>query len=369
MRLRSISVRLNQQQLQLLHQAVSRGTVSNVDEMFRRALRDLALPRNVASVAPANNGLSGAQAPSAHREIIYEHTLEPGTGKAFEVRSGHILRVEQIVGPQCVDFNCFNLYDYKEPMHVGRMRAMYGLLPTEGDFIWSAPPRERAMMYILKDTARRNDIMFSRCNAYLYESAYGLETHTNCHDIQAEAQREYGLTPDDVHDSFNMFMCTEVIEGRPQIKRQHTGRGDHIELLAMIDVLAIPNVCGNDVGRTSNFSLKPVKISILRATGEDLQKVPKLTAYKSQRTPESFRQPIIKRDRVLTRNPDFVAEFCNVPLQHTAIDVALDAREIELLHAANLHEFYGDDEGEMLRDVLLSWWEQNFTNNLPGTSL
>jgi hypothetical protein len=53
--------------------------------------------------------------------------------------------------------------------------------------------------------------------------AYGFDPHTSCHDIQAEAQREYGLTPDDVHDSFNLFMCTEVtLDGRATITRQET---------------------------------------------------------------------------------------------------------------------------------------------------
>jgi len=50
----------------------------------------------------------------------------------------------------------------------------------------------------------------------LFEYHYGLPVHTNCHDMQAEAQREYGLTPDDVHDSFNFVMHTGIdTQGRP----------------------------------------------------------------------------------------------------------------------------------------------------------
>jgi uncharacterized protein len=33
--------------------------------------------------------------------------LEPGTGKALEVKAGQILRIEQIEGLQCVDFKLF----------------------------------------------------------------------------------------------------------------------------------------------------------------------------------------------------------------------------------------------------------------------
>jgi len=116
--------------------------------------------------------------------------LEPGTGKAIELRRGMILRIEQIEGGQCVDFNCFNLHDYKEFFHTGRTRHMHGVHPTKGDFLWSAPPRERPMMHILEDTARTNDVLYPRCSAFLYEYHYGLPVHTNCHDMQAEAQRE-----------------------------------------------------------------------------------------------------------------------------------------------------------------------------------
>ena len=53
------------------------------------------------------------------RNLLRSWVLEPGTGKAIELLRGEILRIEQIEGGQCVDFNCFNLHDYKEFMHTG----------------------------------------------------------------------------------------------------------------------------------------------------------------------------------------------------------------------------------------------------------
>ncbi|HEV2897200.1 MAG TPA: urea carboxylase-associated family protein, partial [Pseudaminobacter sp.] len=304
----------------------------------------------------------------AEREVLLEHIMQPGTGKAVEVLEGQILRIEQLEGPQCVDFNCFNLHDYKEAMHAGRIRAVHGLRPTAGHFIWSAPPRERAMMYFLADTTNCNDVLFSRCSAYLYESMYGFAAHTNCHDIQAEAQREYGLTPDDAHDSLNFFMCTGVSGDQTVINRQHSKPGDHVELLALMDVLAVPNVCGNDVGRTSNFCLKPVRLLVLQATAEDMARVPPLKTYPTNlRSPENFRQPNIKADRPLRRDPNYAPEFTNVPLRIIEVEVPLDDEEYARLRQCGLEEYYGEDEAAMLRDLLLSWWERTFTANLPGT--
>jgi len=285
------------------------------------------------------------------RNVLIEMVLEPGTGKALEVKAVQILRIEQIEGLQCVDFNCFNLHDYKEFMHCGRTRTVHGFNPTKGAFLWSQPPRERALMYILEDTVGRNDVLFPRCSAYVYESAYGFDAHTNCHDIQAEAQREYGLTPDDVHDSFNLFMCTEVtLDGRATITRQATKPGDHVDLLALVDVLAVPNVCGADVMRTSNFALKPIKLTVFEATPAEIDAVPKVPLLKSQRTPKDFRNPNVKATRELRRDPSYVPEFTNVPLVLQELSVKLTAEEAAALQRVRL-PVYGDDDGAALRDV------------------
>src|SRR3984885_3412969 len=234
------------------------------------------------------------------RNVLSEVVLEPGTGKALEVKARQILRIEQIEGLQCVDFNCFNLHDYKEFMHCGRTRTVHGFHPTKGAFLWSQPPRERALMYILEDTVGRNDVLFPRCSAYVYESAYGFDAHTNCHDIQAEAQREYGLTPDDVHDSFNFFMHTGVdAQGRPFIAENTARKGEYVELLALIDVLAVPNICGADVMMTSNFELKPLKLTVFEATEQDWAQVTEPPRRKNQRSPADFKVKAIKADREL----------------------------------------------------------------------
>ena len=294
------------------------------------------------------------------RKILFEWVMQPGSGKAIELLAGQILRIEQVEGLQCVDFNCFNLHDYKEFMHCGRTRTVHGFHPTKGAFLWSAPPRERALLYILEDTVGRNDVLFPRCSAYVYESAYGFDAHTNCHDIQAEAQREYGLTPDDVHDSFNLFMCTEVtLDGRATITRQESRAGDYVDLLALVDVLAVPNVCGADVMRTSNFALKPVRLTVFEATDAEIAATPKTPILKSQRTPKDFRNPTIKATRALVRDPDYVAEFVNFPLRVEDVAVALTADEDEMLERVRL-PVYGADSGAALRDILFTWWEERF---------
>ena len=295
------------------------------------------------------------------RKVLSQLVLEPGTGKALELRRGMILRIEQIEGGQCVDFNCFNLHDYKEFFHTGRTRHLHGLHPSKGDFLWSAPPRERQMMYIMEDTARTNDVLYPRCSGFLFEYHYGLPVHTNCHDMQAEAQREYGLTPDDVHDSFNFFMHTGIdTRGRPYIARQTSKKGDCVELLALIDVLAVPNVCGADIMATSDFSAKPIGLTVFQGSEADLAAVPAWPKYKNQRSPADFKIKTIKPDRELRRDPSYVPEFTNVPIRTTEVAVQLDAQELAMLWDLQQTGTYGATPADVLRYVFFSWWIERF---------
>src|SRR5713101_1864710 len=315
----------------------------------------------------AESGCRRGACAMTSRAMISECIIQPGTGKAIELLKGQILRIEQVEGGQCADFNCFNLHDYKEFMHCGRTRTVHGFHPTTGTFMWSAPPRERAMLYILEDTVGRNAVLFPRYSAYVYEASYGFSVHTNCHDIQAEAQREYGLTPDDVHDSFNLFMCTGVDEdGHAFMTRQTTRPGDHVDLLALMDVLAVPNVCGADVMKTSNFALKPLKLTVFAATEADLAQVPKTPVLASQRTPKDFRNPVIKTDRPLRRDPAYRPEFPNTPIVVSDLPIALSPEELAMFNAVKRADIYGDDDAAALRDLLFSWWEERFLRAHAG---
>lgn len=293
------------------------------------------------------------------RNLILEHRMEPGTGVAVPVLRGQVLRITQVVGGQCADFNAFNLHDYKEHFHTGRTRHMHGMNPSTGTHLWSAPPRDRAMLTILADTCGSNDILYPRCSAMLFDMHFGLSPHTNCHDIQAEAQRAYGLTPDDVHDSFNFWMNTGIdADGNPFIAPNRSREGDHVELLAQIDVLAVPNVCGADVMQTSNFALKPLLVQVFEGAEEDhahlLSTEPQFP--RTQRTVADFRQPVIKADRALVPDPDYVPEFTNVPLRSAGVPVAVPAAEAAALDGMVATGLFGRDRAEALRFAFFAWY-------------
>jgi uncharacterized protein YcgI (DUF1989 family) len=299
----------------------------------------------------------------AEREVLYEHVMEPGSGKAVPVLRGQILRIEQIGNGQCADFNAFNLHDYKEYFHTGRTRHLHGLFPAEGDMLWSAPPRERPMFTIIRDTVGTNDVQYPRCTGFLYEYQYGFDQHTNCHDILAEAIREYGLTPDDVHDSFNFWMHVGVDpDEKLYIKRMLAKPGDYVELLAHFDILAVPNVCGADIFSTSNFELKPLKIQVLASTDDDRDRwlQPEERQYRNQRTPADFKVKEIKATRELERDESYTPDWPVYPIIKQPVEVALSGDELELVEVLRGNGGFGESDGEIVRHAFFSWWIEHY---------
>ena len=207
----------------------------------------------------------------------------------------------------------------------------------------------------------QTDVLGRTCHATVFEMYFGLERHTNCQDTIAEAISEYGLTPDDVHDSFNFFMNTGIdSHGRPFISRQTAKKGDYVELVALIDVLAVPNVCGADVMATSDFELKPLRIVLMEGTEEDLKAAPEWPMFRNQRSPEAFRNSRIKADRELRCDAAYAPQFTNVPIRIEDVPVELDADEAAALDALKATGLYGGSDAEVLRYVVFSWWIENF---------
>ncbi|WP_250008251.1 urea carboxylase-associated family protein [Actinoplanes sp. M2I2] len=342
-----ITLRLNHQQRDFLQAVVDRDAqLGDLGELVRAALAD----------APAHTpGRATPQAVAAppRRTPGEEHTLEPGTGKAFEVRAGRVIRIAQIQGHQCVDLNVFVLGDPRERLHAGRTRGMQGRHPSRGDVLWSNAPWERPIMAIVGGTAT-TDTQFPFCSRLIYSAFFGLHDRTNCQEIQNEAQREYGLAPWDLHESLNLFMHTTTGPGGEAVIQRNRARpGDHIEFLALLDLLVVPNVCGDDLSNCSNFGLRPVRVTIEDSRPEDIEYA--RGAYDRAAVLGLPRPREVPGARPLQRDPGYVAAFPYLPLRSADVQVEADDTLRRRFAEARNTDLYAGDDAAALRDLVLSW--------------
>jgi uncharacterized protein YcgI (DUF1989 family) len=298
--------------------------------------------------------------------LRYEATLQPVTGKAVPVRRGEVFRIQQTDGGTCVDFNAFNLHDHKEFLDCGFTRSFQSFDPRRGEFIWTNAPRGRPMFGILRieDTCEL-DIVGHRCNRVLDQMGWGLVDHANCQDSLAEAIREYRLTPDDVHDSFNLWMATTIDEnGHRQFKWNPAQPGESIELLAVFDVLAVAVICGlGDLVGINNFTFTPIRLEVLEATPSTTALVDEIERrwgqMASQDRTEDLQVPVLA-ERPLERDPSYRPSYRSAP-GTTHLQLELDDDERELLDGLIATGVYGNSPGEAMRAAFMRWCNQNVT--------
>ncbi len=215
------------------------------------------------SIYSADNGMQLTDAdrtyytrfadPQRKRKLIADLVVPKMSGDACEVPKGHVVRITCIEGGQVCDFNAFNKDDPKEMFWSGRTRLFQHAHLTVGDQLWSTPPKMRPMFTIIADTvqhtalphnARSHDLMFCRCNARNVELKTGLENQPNCNDNLSKAISKFGLTPEYVHDAFNIFMVTGLNENDRFFYVDPVARkGDYMELYAEIDCIVAVSAC------------------------------------------------------------------------------------------------------------------------------
>jgi uncharacterized protein YcgI (DUF1989 family) len=303
----------------------------------------------------------------AYGQKRLEVVLEPVTGKAVPVHRGEVLRIEQLVGGTCVDFNAFNLHDYKEFLDCGFTRSFQSFDPRRGEFIWTNAPRGRPMFGILEiaDTCEL-DIVGHRCNRVFDELGWGMPTHANCQDTLAESIREYGLTPDDVHDSFNLWMATTIDDdGRRRFKWNPAQKGDRIDLLAMFDVLAAQVICGcGDLVGINNFGFQPMKVEVFEASPETVELTDRAEERwgkmaSQDKEPDLAPTPVLAA-RELRRDPAYEPNFRPAP-RTAEVEVTLGVEDRELVRGLRETGLYGVTDGEVLRAAFMRWCNLSMT--------
>ncbi|MBE3142776.1 MAG: urea carboxylase-associated family protein [Planctomycetes bacterium] len=307
-----------------------------------------------------------------HGKQRVDVVLQPVSGKALPVYRGEVLRIMQEEGGQCIDFNCFNLHDYKEHMSVGAMRRQ-GFRIGKGDFVISDNPRCSLMMAIQEMSQTCvTDLLANHCSGDFYEAAWGFAVHTNCQDTLAEAIGEYGLTPDDTHDSFNMFMNSGWTDnGKIYLDRRNPAKkGDFIDLLALMDVLAVPVICGQDVAYVSNMFLRPMRVQVFESSAETerlaQEYLRRYAGLRNQRTIESFRVKDIKTERELKPTAGYKPQFVNFPIKIQEIEIELTDEDYRQIKCLKMRGFAEDDE-DAVRSVIFSWFARHRTGHSPYT--
>jgi hypothetical protein len=206
-----------------------------------------------------------AAAGAAQRKVA-EVVVPPRDARAFRVGAGQVFRISCTDGSQVGDLNLWNAHDLSERFYSGKTRALHGTHVTTGDRLWSGFPALRPMATIVADTldwygidaygGGVHDVIGTRCDPYTHNLLSGGQYHHCCHSNLTRALADAtGMTlaqaEPHVHDVLNVFMCTGFTRDTGQyfMKASPARPGDHVDVLAEIDLLGALSACpGGDCG-------------------------------------------------------------------------------------------------------------------------
>lgn len=192
-----------------------------------------------------------------------QQIIPPRSGVSFILKKGEQLKVTDIEGEQVADFICFNLNDKREYLSSGRtIDYAETIFLTKGHPFYSN--RSNIMFEMAEDTVGRHDFLLTPCSAETFKIMYGhAEPHCGCFGNLANALKEYGIEPDNIPISFNIFMHVTVDgnTGKVNVLPPKSRSNDYVILQAKMDLIVGLTACSAEM--SNNYSFKPIGYEIL----------------------------------------------------------------------------------------------------------
>lgn len=192
------------------------------------------------------------------------HVIKPQSGTAFILKKNQKLKVIDPEGAQVSDLFCFNLHDYHESLSSGRSIDYNDTIYlTTGMSLYSN--RSDVMLKILEDTCGRHDFIYTPCSLKMFQLVAGNQAHhPSCHENLAIHFADFGISPDRISTTFNIFMNVSVRpNGAVQIHRPLTKPGDFIVFEAQMDLLVGLTACSEEA--SNDFHFKPIHYQLINS--------------------------------------------------------------------------------------------------------
>jgi len=199
--------------------------------------------------------------------IIEDRTLPPDGHWGRVLRRGQTLRIIDLEGKQAVDFLCYNAEDPSERYNAADTMKYAGtIFLTEGHGIYS--DMGRRLFTIVEDTCGRHDTIGGCCSAESNELRYGVKDTPGCRQNFLRALAPFGLGKKDITANLNWFMNVPVgPDGAMGIADGLSKPGDHVELRAEMDVLAVISNCPQTRNPCNGFNPTPIRVIVREQEG------------------------------------------------------------------------------------------------------
>lgn len=198
--------------------------------------------------------------------------IPPQSGAGFRLNRGDVLVVTDPLGEQVADLMAFaavpegqtptewlssgRTFDYNETIYL-----------TTGHRLYSN--NSQVMFTLLRDDVGRHDFLLTPCSTQTFELLYPpgtAEGHPSCFGNLVQALGPFGIRPDQIPTTLNIFMNVLVDErGRVNIGPPVSRAGQRLELRAEMDLVVGLTACSAE--GSNNGTFKPIDFHVRPAGG------------------------------------------------------------------------------------------------------
>lgn len=204
--------------------------------------------------------------PDASHALLDEIVeISPRSGTALLLHKGDRLTIIDPQGKQVADLLAFNAKDTNEFLSNGRSFDYGGKIYfTAGDALYSN--RSNVLLRIIEDTVGRHDFLFTPCSKDTFGIRFSdQEPHHGCFGNFEHALKNFDIGPEAITTPFNCFMNVSVDgeTGRIDVKAPLTKPGDHMDVVAEMDLVVAITACS--AARSNDGSFKPIHYRVTKA--------------------------------------------------------------------------------------------------------
>jgi hypothetical protein len=173
-----------------------------------------------------------------------EFLIPPRSARAFTLRAGQTVRVEDTEGRQPGDLVAFQADNLAVQLSQARTRVENRKVTvTRGDTLWTSTFPPEVMLTIVEDTHGGHDLLYPPCCRYALDKRFGV-ARDGCLENLAAALAPWGVTPPDIPDPLNLFFQVSVdAAGRMTVREPASTPGSAISLKAHLDCLIAVSTC------------------------------------------------------------------------------------------------------------------------------
>ena len=204
---------------------------------------------------------------SASRSLenaVQDHFIPAEAPWSGIVRKGQTIRIEDSYGQQAIDTLFYRADDFAERYsNQDTMRAQGGAYIGTGTKIISN--EGNVMLVMTADSCGRHDTSAGACSCESNTVRFGHDTkylHA-CRDNFVLEVSKHGMSKRDIVPNINFFMNVPIEpSGQMTIVDGLSAPGDHVELVAEMDVLCVISNCPQVNNPCNGFNPTPIRVVI-----------------------------------------------------------------------------------------------------------